>query len=423
MVEALEQRRVDFYAVQGTGWACRKSRGIGRGFKAVLCGSPRTTSGVGIIVSERFRDSIVSVERFDDRLMKIVVAAKERLYHFFSAYAPQSGCSDQAMDEFRNLLDEMTAEVRDGYNCHGGFGYGSRNPDVGRILECADSHGFTIVNTVFRKRDSDLISYYSGSSKSQIEFVLVRDRDRSIVTDAKIVPYGTVAPQHRPLICTQKIAPSRLKQIERCGAARIKWWRMKEKEAAVISRVRLPTVTGVDETWKRATDAVRQAARLELGTTKPGRRKVGKQALLWTDDVKAKVREKKSLYHVFLGDRTADNWQEYQKAKKAAKKAVAVAKATHYSDVNRKLESRDDALSSSHFLGCNCHYPMMLLGFILITILALFVCIFVCCIDATGCSPFKNTAKSTRLQTAPVHNAAKFVERKVSPFPSSSHKE
>ncbi|VDO80714.1 unnamed protein product [Heligmosomoides polygyrus] len=52
-----------------------------------------------------------------------------------------------------------------------------------------------------------------------------------------IVPYETVAPQHRPLICTLKTVPPRLKQVERCGAARIKWWRMKEKEAAVISRV------------------------------------------------------------------------------------------------------------------------------------------------------------------------------------------
>ncbi|VDO19673.1 unnamed protein product [Heligmosomoides polygyrus] len=177
LVEALERRRVDFCAVQETRWSCRKSRDIGRGFKAVLCGSPRTTSGVGIIVSERFRDSIVSVERFDDRLMKIVVAAKERLYHFFSAYAPQTGCSDQAKDEFWNLLDEKTAEVpskdviivagdlnghvgaaKDGYSCHGGFGYGSRNPDGERILEYAESHSLTIVNTVFRKRDSYLIS-------------------------------------------------------------------------------------------------------------------------------------------------------------------------------------------------------------------------------------------------------------------------
>ncbi|VDP30874.1 unnamed protein product [Heligmosomoides polygyrus] len=319
----------------------------GRGLKAVLGGSPRTTSGVGVIVSERFRNSIVSVERFDDRLMKIVVAAKERLYHFLSAYAPQSGCSDQAMDEFWNLLDEKTAEVpskdviivagdlnghvgaaKDGYSCHGGFGYGSCNPDGERILKYAESHSLTIVNTVFRKRDSHLISYYSGSSKSQRDFVLVKDRDRSLVTDAKVVPYETVAPQHRPLICTLKIASQRLKQVERCGAARIKlWrmkekeaavlsrvrsptdrdrslvtdakvvpyetvapqhrplictlkiasprlkqvercgaarikrWRMKEKEAAVLSRVRSPTVTTVDETWKKATDAIRQAAR------------------------------------------------------------------------------------------------------------------------------------------------------------------
>ncbi|VDO99713.1 unnamed protein product [Heligmosomoides polygyrus] len=134
---------------------------------------------------------------------------------------------------------------------------------------------------------------HSHSAASvEIPFVLVKDRDRSIVTGAKIVPYETVAPQHRPLICTIKISPAGLKQIERCGA-------------------------------------------------RPGRRKVDKQTWLWTDDVKAKIREKKSLYHVFLGDRTADNWEKYQKAKKAAKKAVAVAKATHYSDVNEKLASRD----------------------------------------------------------------------------------
>ncbi|VDO25240.1 unnamed protein product, partial [Heligmosomoides polygyrus] len=188
LVEALERRRVDFCAVQETRWSCSKSRDIGRGFKAVLCGSPRTTSGVGIIVSERFRDSIVSVERYDDQLMKIVVAAKERLYHFFSAYALQIGCSDQAKDEFWSLLDEKTAEVpskdvivvagglnghvgaaRDGYSCHGGFGYESRNADGERILEYAESHNLTILNTVFRKRDSHLISYYSGSSKSQID--------------------------------------------------------------------------------------------------------------------------------------------------------------------------------------------------------------------------------------------------------------
>ncbi|VDO78489.1 unnamed protein product [Heligmosomoides polygyrus] len=111
LVEALERRKIDFCAVQETRWSCSKSRDIGRGFKAVLCGSPRATSGVGMIVSERFCDAIASVERFDDRLMKIVVAVEERRCHFFSAYAPQTGCSEQTKDEFWSLLDEKTAEV------------------------------------------------------------------------------------------------------------------------------------------------------------------------------------------------------------------------------------------------------------------------------------------------------------------------
>ncbi|XGW35842.1 hypothetical protein V3C99_019211, partial [Haemonchus contortus] len=248
LAEALERRRIDFCAVQETRWSCCKSRDIGHGFKAVLCGGPKTTNGVGIIVSERFRDSIVGVERFDDRLMKIIVVIECQKYHFFSAYAPQAGCSEQTKDTFWNLLDEKTAEVP--LHCHGGFGYGSRNTDGERILEYADSHILVIVNTKFRKRDSHLITFYSGENRTQIDFVLVRHRDQGLVTDAKTVPYETVATQHRPLICTLKIAPPKTKFAERCGPARIKWWRLKEKEkeSAVVSRILLPAVTTVDET-------------------------------------------------------------------------------------------------------------------------------------------------------------------------------
>ncbi|VDP03066.1 unnamed protein product [Heligmosomoides polygyrus] len=67
---------------------------------------------------------------------------------------------------------------------------------------------------------------------------------------------------------------------------------------------------------------------------------VDEQTWLWGDDVNAKIREKKSLYYVFLGEKTAKNRHKYQNAKKAAKKTVAVARATHYDDVYRKLKSR-----------------------------------------------------------------------------------
>uniref|UniRef100_A0A7I4YFX0 Endonuclease-reverse transcriptase n=1 Tax=Haemonchus contortus TaxID=6289 RepID=A0A7I4YFX0_HAECO len=74
-----------------------------------------------------------------------------------------------------------------------------------------------------------------------------KHRDQGLVTDAKTVPYETVATQHRPPICTVKIAPPKPKLAERCGSARTKWWRLKEKEAAVVSSILLPAVTTVDE--------------------------------------------------------------------------------------------------------------------------------------------------------------------------------
>ncbi|EYC32663.1 hypothetical protein Y032_0002g1030 [Ancylostoma ceylanicum] len=105
---ALQRRRIDLCAVQETRWSGSKSKDIRGGFKI---GSSGTRIGVGVIVPGRFGDSIAGVERFDDRLMKTVIVTLERRIHFFSAYAPQTGCTDQAKDEFWALIDEKTAAV------------------------------------------------------------------------------------------------------------------------------------------------------------------------------------------------------------------------------------------------------------------------------------------------------------------------
>ncbi|VDO94682.1 unnamed protein product [Heligmosomoides polygyrus] len=142
--------------------------------------------------------------------MKMVVAAKERLYHFFSACAPQTGCFDQAKEEFCNLLDKKTAEV------------------PAKVL----------------------------------------------VTDAKIVPYETVAPQHRPLICHFEDRPSEAEagRAMRCTENQVVA-NDREGSSCDFSRTLL-TVTTVDETWRKATDTIRQAAQSGLGITKHGRCKL-----------------------------------------------------------------------------------------------------------------------------------------------------
>lgn len=84
---------------------------------------------------------------------------------------------------------------------------------------------------------------------------------------------------------------------------RIKWWRLTEKETPVVSRIRLPTITNVEETWKRAANTMLQGARLELDVTKLWWRKIEKQARVWTDDVRGKDRKKKRSYRAILNDK------------------------------------------------------------------------------------------------------------------------
>ncbi|VDO87662.1 unnamed protein product [Heligmosomoides polygyrus] len=208
-------------------------------------------------------------------------------------------CGEALKEDFKERKAEVLAEAAEaGWSIRSARRNFANFKTKMTVLRRPDhSHDLTIVNTKFRKRDSHLISFYSENAKTQIDYVLVRRRDQILVADAKTVPYKTVATQHHPQICWLNIIPPRCKHVERCGSARIKWWRLKEKEAAVIPRIRFPTVTTVDETWKDDTDAITRAARFELGTMKPGRRWVEEQTWLWTDDVKEKVREKKRLYH------------------------------------------------------------------------------------------------------------------------------
>ncbi|WKY11555.1 hypothetical protein Q1695_003267 [Nippostrongylus brasiliensis] len=50
LVAALEHRRIDLCALQEARRSGSKSRDIGRGFKVLYFGSPKTTNGVGISV-------------------------------------------------------------------------------------------------------------------------------------------------------------------------------------------------------------------------------------------------------------------------------------------------------------------------------------------------------------------------------------
>ena len=113
---------------------------------------------------------------------------------------------------------------------HGGFGYGSRSQEGEDVLNFALAYDLLIANTLFRKRESHLVTFRSGQHSSQIDFILARREDRRDCLDSKVLPGECVVPQHK-LVVADFCLRVRVHRDKRAKIARTKWWKLKGEVA------------------------------------------------------------------------------------------------------------------------------------------------------------------------------------------------
>ncbi|KAK6756300.1 hypothetical protein RB195_014607 [Necator americanus] len=310
LADSLRKRRVDICCVQETRWKGSKSRELGDGYKLIfIYHGTSNRNGVGIILNESFRNSVTVVDRLSDRLMAAKVDTGEVELRVVSAYAPQVGCSGEEKVCFWEDLEQYVQSLegeevlliggdfngyvgsrKDGFeSCHGGYGYGARNDDGLRILEYVVASDMIIANTQYRKRKSHLITYTSGGRETQIDFRMLRRRDRRLLQNSKVIPTDHVAAQHHLLVMDLKISRPR-KRHPRTETQRIKWWNLKDRKERY--------------TLDRGKHSGKDYSRQAQGT---------KATWFWNEEVQAAIREK-SKYKLW--------WKTLSKAKLDRYKAV-----------------------------------------------------------------------------------------------------
>ena len=87
-------------------------------------------------------------------------------------------------------------------------------------------------NTCFKKRESHLITYRSGNTATQIDFMLFRKSLRKLVMDVKVIPGEEVALQHQLLVCDMMIDMP--PQIKRKFTPRPKVWKLRDPQTCSI---------------------------------------------------------------------------------------------------------------------------------------------------------------------------------------------
>ncbi|EYC25573.1 hypothetical protein Y032_0011g1280 [Ancylostoma ceylanicum] len=363
LASSLRSRHVDVCCIQETRWKGSKCVEIGDGYKLMYHGTT-DRNGVGIVISEALRNHVTSIDCISDRLMAVKVDTGKTVMRIISAYAPQVGCTSEEKSSFYEDLEQYVhtigdeevlllggdlnghvGEEREGFNrWHGGYGYGMRNEEGQRILEFAAVSDLIIANTQFRKRKSHLVTFASGGREAQIDFWMLRRRDRNILVDAKVIPSDHVAAQHHLLVMDLKISRPR-KARPRTDTLRIKWWKLREQKDNVLPTL-LSCLTPLDERtieeqWNIITKTMKDSVVGILGKTSPGKTKIEKATWWWNEEVQSIIAQKKSMYKRWMHTHYAEDRDAYLAAKREAKKAVAIAKSKHYRELYDTLNTSE----------------------------------------------------------------------------------
>jgi hypothetical protein len=362
------RRRLDFCCLQETRWKGGSAKMLegreGARYKFFWSGSEEGVSGVGILVAERWIESVIEVRRVSQRLLVVRVAIGSSVLNVVCAYAPQVGRSYEEKEEFLVMfgktldgISEMERMVVGGdFNCHvgaavegyegvhGGHGFGQRNVEGEMLLEMAGALGLVVVNTWFRKRDSQLVTYESGEARTVVDYVLVRRKEWAMVRDAKVIPGESVFLQHRLVVCVLEVQEC-IRQRKQVFVSRCKVWRLKEDgvrrrfgeqvEASAAGR----KDSDVEGVWKGLKTCLLEVADDVCGRTKGRSRH--RETWWWNDEVANAVEVKRNLYRVWRKRKTRKSEAEYLTAKRAAKKAVNKAQEAERMRLVEKLEEAD----------------------------------------------------------------------------------
>ena len=92
------------------------------------------------------------------------------------------------------------------------------------------AYDLLIANTLFRKRESHLVTFRSGQHSSQINYILARREDRRDCLDSKIFPGECVVPQYK-LVMADFSFRVHVHRDKRAKIARTKWWKLRGEAA------------------------------------------------------------------------------------------------------------------------------------------------------------------------------------------------
>ena len=365
VVDTMIRRRINIMCLQETKWVGTKAKELDTsGFKLWYTGKVRAKNGVGIIVDKTWKNNVVEVKRIGDRILSLKMVLEQETFNIISAYAPQIGLEEQEKRKFWEDLEGLVQgiptqekivlggdfnghvgkEAGQFVGFHGGFGFGELNEEGRSILDFSMAYDFKIANTCFRKREEHLITYKSGVARSQIDYFLIRNADKRIFKDCKVIPGESLTTQHRVLVLDMHVK-SRKSRTRKVLNPRIRWWQLKgDKQLAFQRQLMEERVWEIEGNasfmWEEMANGIRKVAKEVLGESK-GFGPKDKESWWWNENVQEKVKYKRECFKALQVGNNTENWEKYRLARRETKKAVSEARSKAFEGFYQALETKN----------------------------------------------------------------------------------
>ncbi|KAJ2945082.1 hypothetical protein O0L34_g9136 [Tuta absoluta] len=204
-----------------------------------------------------------------------------------------------------------------------------------------------VINTFFQKKDEHLISYKSGKSATQVDYILCDHSMRGYFKDCKIVPGEPLTSQHRLLIGCLKMAAWNTKPKIK-PRPRIKWYNLTKPAGKALSTDIDKYLcdlncdqTDANDTWNLVHSHAIIAAKKHLGITK-GKLNIGKEASWWSEEIKHNLENKKEAFKQWQGSKSDEDKANYKITKQIAKRSVAIARSEAQAELIERIETCPD---------------------------------------------------------------------------------
>ena len=244
--------------------------------------------GVAMVLSRITSKAVLGYNPVNERLISIRIQAQPMNITVIQAYAPTSDADENMTqtfyDQLQDILDntpqkdvtivmgDFNAKVgsNNGVNgVMGPYGLGEQNEAGQKLIDFCISNELVITNTLFKQHPRRLYTWTSpnGNTKNQIDYIMVRKRWRSSISNIKTYPGADCGSDHELLVAKMRVKLKALKHQQ--TVTRFDLTNITEKfKVEVKNRFHVlmeqEEEKTVDEIWNEMKSAILETAKAEI---------------------------------------------------------------------------------------------------------------------------------------------------------------